>query len=59
MNCFRGCSSILLLTLEARIRGRRTLWRAFAKRWRKLSPLPLIPFAELVIDWSAWLDRAS
>ena len=59
MNRFRVCLSISLLTLEARIRGRRIRWWLSVKRWRKPPPVPVIAFTEPMIGWPAWLDRAS
>jgi hypothetical protein len=59
MNCFRACLSILLLTWEARIRGRCIHWRVSVKRWRKPPLLPVIALAEPVNGWPAWLDRVS
>lgn len=59
MNCSRACLSILLLTLEARIRGRRIRWRVSVKRWRKPPPLPVIAIAEPENSCPAWLDRVS
>jgi hypothetical protein len=59
MNCFRACLSILLLTLEARVRSRNIRWRVPVTHWRNLPPLPVIPFAEPVNGLPAWLDRAS